>query len=95
MEFRWDPRKDQINQRKHGVTFHEAATAFEDPLSTTFSDPDHSADEERFLTIGMSRTGRIPVIAHTEYDEEIRIISARSSTPAEREFYEGSASQAQ
>jgi hypothetical protein len=95
MEFRWDVRKDRINQRKHRVTFHEAATVFEDPLSFTFSDPDHSAHEERFLTIGMSRTGRILVIAHTEYDEEIRIISARSSTPTEREFYEDSGSEAQ
>ena len=94
MEFQWDPRKDRTNQRKHRVTFHEAATVFEDPLSITFPDPDHSVDEDRFLTIGMSRTGRILVIAHTEYDEEIRIISARPATPTEREFYEGSASEA-
>ncbi len=88
MEFQWDPRKDRSNRRKHAVSFREAATVFEDPLSATFPDPDHSLQEERFLTIGMSRVGRILVIAHTEYEEEIRIISARPATPTERNFYE-------
>jgi len=54
MEFRWDAKKDRRNQRKHGISFREAATVFEDPLSATYPDPDHSLDEERFLTIGMS-----------------------------------------
>jgi hypothetical protein len=53
MEFQWDPKKDRGNQRKHGVGFREAASVFEDLLSMTFPDPDHSLDEERFLTIGM------------------------------------------
>lgn len=88
MEFRWDPKKDRTNQRKHGIGFREAATVFEDLLSTTFPDPDHSLLEERFLTIGASAIGRILVVAHTEYEEEIRIISARPATPREREFYE-------
>jgi uncharacterized protein len=88
MEFRWDARKDRRNRRKHGISFREAATVFADPLSTTFPDPDHSSDEERFLTIGMALNGSILVIAHTEYDQEIRIISARGATPAERDFYE-------
>jgi hypothetical protein len=91
MEFRWDAKKEHSNQRKHRVGFREAATVFEDLLSTTFPDPDHSEDEERFLTVGMSATGRILVIAHIEYDEEIRIISARQATRAERRFYEESA----
>jgi uncharacterized protein len=95
MEFRWDLRKDRSNQRKHAVSFREAATVFEDPLSATFPDPDHSSEEERFLTIGMSKIGRILVIAHTEYDEEIRIISARSATRTEREFYEEDTAQSQ
>ena len=88
MEFQWNPRKDRTNQHKHGVGFREAATVFEDLLSTTFLDPDHSLSEERFLTIGASAVGRILVIAHTEYDEVIRIISARPATRREREFYE-------
>jgi hypothetical protein len=95
MEFQWDPKKDRGNQRKHGVGFREAASVFEDLLSTTFPDPDHSLDEERFLTIGMSAGGRILVIAHTEYDEEIRLISARPATSSEREFYEEDASETQ
>ena len=82
MEFRWDPQKERRNQRKHRVGFREAATVFEDPLSTTFPDIDHSLDDERFLTVGMSAMGRILVIAHTEYEEEIRIISARPATPS-------------
>lgn len=90
MEFQWDPRKDKSNQRNHAVGFREAATVFEDLLSTTFSDPDHSLSEERFLTIGMSSAGRILVIAHTEADESIRIISARQATAGELEFYEES-----
>lgn len=88
MEFRWDARKDRSNQRKHGVSFREGATVFADPLSTTFPDPDHSSDEDRFVTIGMSTIGRILVIAHSEYDEEIRIISARPATRTEQNFYE-------
>ena len=93
MEFRWDPKKERSNQRKHRVGFREAATVFEDFLSTTFPDPDHSISEERFLTIGTSANGRILVIAHTEYDEEIRIISARSATRRERKFYQEASSQ--
>ena len=95
MEFRWDPRKDRSNQRKHGITFREAATVFEDLFSITFPDPGHSFDEERFLTIGVSKSGSILVIAHTEYDDEIRIISARAATRTEREFYEEDATQSQ
>lgn len=91
MEFRWDLKKERGNRRKHRVGFREAATVFEDLRSTTFPDEDHSFDEERFLTIGISATGRILVIAHTEHDEEIRIISARAATRRERKFYEETA----
>jgi uncharacterized DUF497 family protein len=88
MNFRWDPRKAIANTRKHGVTFREAATVLRDPLSTTFPDEAHSQDEQRYVTIGMSSEGKILVVAHTESDEEIRIISARRATKAERRFYE-------
>ena len=60
----------------------------DDPLSTTFPDPDHSLDEQRYLTIGSSLSGRILVVAHTDRDEAIRLISARPATPSERKFYE-------
>ena len=88
MKFTWDPVKGESNIGKHGVDFREAATVFDDPLSTTFPDADHSLDEQRFLTVGMSAHGRILVIPHTETDDTIRIISARKATKHEREFYE-------
>jgi len=59
MEFIWDRRKATSNQKKHGVAFAEAATVFGDPMSRTFPDPDHSTDEERFITIGMSEVGGV------------------------------------
>jgi len=88
MDFEWDPRKNAANQRKHGIGFREAATLFGDPFATTFPDIDHSADEQRFLTVGASALGRLLVVAHTERDEAIRIISARPATARERRFYE-------
>lgn len=88
MEFEWDPRKDEANRHKHGVGFREATTAFGDPLAMTFPDIDHSISERRFLTIGVSASGRLLVVAHTENDDTIRIISARPLTRRERRFYE-------
>lgn len=88
MKFTWDPRKSEENLKKHHVDFREAATVFDDPLSTTFSDDDHSSSERRFLIIGMSALGRILVVSHTENSDTIRIISARIATRHERRFYE-------
>jgi len=88
MQFEWDPRKDLANQRKHAVGFREATTVFGDPFAITFPDVEHSADEQRFLTIGASAVGRLLVVAHAERNETIRIISARPATPRERKFYE-------
>ena len=65
----WDDRKAAANVRKHGVTFEEAATVLEHALSITFRDPDHSLDELRFLTIGLSSIGRILLVAHTDRGE--------------------------
>ena len=59
MEFEWDPNKAAKNNKKHGVSFNEAATVLGDPLSTTFPDPDHSIQESRFIIIGLSRLGRV------------------------------------
>jgi uncharacterized DUF497 family protein len=70
------------------VSFHEAATVLEDPLSTTFPDTGHFQEEARFLTIGASAEGRVLVVAHTERDDTVRIISARRATRRERDFYE-------
>jgi uncharacterized DUF497 family protein len=88
MEFEWDPRKDAANRRKHDVEFREAATVFGDPLATTFPDPDHSAYEQRFLTIGVSARGRLLFLAHIESEDKVRIISARPVTRRERKLYE-------
>lgn len=71
-----------------GVSFAEAATAFEDPLSITIRDPDHSLDEERFILIGQSRQQHLVVVAHVERDDTIRIISARPANRQERTSYE-------
>jgi uncharacterized protein len=86
--FTWDPDKAAANLTKHGVDFREAATVFDDPLSTTFPDEGHSSGEHRFLTIGMSARGHLLVVAHTEEGETVRIISARPVTRRERKFYE-------
>ena len=86
--FEWDPEKEKTNIQKHGVSFHEAATVLGDPLSWTFPDPDHSFDEDRFLTFGTSSGSRSLIVSHTDRGEKIRIISARKMTRLERRFYE-------
>ena len=89
MTFTWDPQKAEGNLKKHGVDFREAATVFDDVLSTAFPDADHSAEEQRFLIIGMSARGRLLVVAYAEpAANTIRIISARAATRRERTFYE-------
>jgi uncharacterized DUF497 family protein len=88
MEFEWNQQKAKTNLRKHGVSFEEAATVFEDALATTYEDPDHSAHERRYLTIGTSARGRLLHIAFADRGERIRIINARKVTKRERELYE-------
>lgn len=88
MEFEWDDIKAASNKRKHGVSFTEAMTVFGDPLSLTAFDPDHSAEEDRFITIGNAATGRLIVVSHTDRGSQIRMISVRAATKAERKEYE-------
>jgi uncharacterized DUF497 family protein len=88
LRFTWDARKAAANVRKHGVSFAEAATAFEDPFSITIPDPDHSAAEERFILIGRARSDHLVVVAHVERGDTIRIISARPASRRERDRYE-------
>lgn len=88
LRFEWDPAKADSNQRKHGVTFREAATAFGDPLSLTIPDPEHSHGEARFILLGLTYQGRLVVVAHAETEEGIRVISARPATKVERRSYE-------
>lgn len=88
MTFTWDSKKAAANLKKHGVDFREAATVFDDGLSTTFPDIDHSTAEQRFLIIGMSARRRLLVVSHTEAGNTVRMISARTATRHERTFYE-------
>jgi uncharacterized protein len=88
MNFEWDPRKAEINLQKHGVSFAEAGTVFGDDLAITVPDPDHSDDEERYITVGWSSNRKLLMVSHTERGDNIRIISARTLTPRERKAYE-------
>jgi len=88
MWFEWDPKKAATNLRKHGVSFDQAATVFQDDLSLTGDDPDHSLSEERQVTFGVSSSGRLLVVSHAERGDRIRIISARPATRSERKLYE-------
>ncbi len=85
---RWSLEKARSNLRKHGVSFVEAAWVFRDVLSVTISDPLHSAEESRFVTIGRSAQGRTLVVVHSEVGDTIRIISARVANRRERREYE-------
>ncbi len=86
--FEWDPDKTILNVEKHGVTFDEACTAFEDRLSLTIPDPLHSEDEDRFVLIGCSHRNRLLAIVHTDRGDRVRLISARAATGKERRYHE-------
>lgn len=88
LKFEWDNTKAQANLAKHGVSFEEAASVFGDPLALTFADPDHSIDEKRWLTFGVSKANRLLVVVHSERGRSLRIISARKATRHERGIYE-------
>lgn len=89
LNFEWDPRKDAANQRKHGVSFHEAKTVFTDEYARLIADPDHS-EEDRFILLGTSIHSRLLVVCHSvRAGETIRIISARKADKRERNIYEG------
>lgn len=88
IEFEWDDEKAKDNMSKHGVSFEEGATIFNDPMIATVFDPDHSKREERYISMGVSAQGRLLVVVHTEREERIRLISCRKATNAERKAYE-------
>ena len=88
MHFEWDAGKARRNIHKHGVLFEEASSVFYDPLALMGADPDHSEDEDRMVTFGVSSLGRLLVIAHVERGDAIRIINARVATQTERRIYE-------
>lgn len=88
MGFDWDSKKAATNLRKHGVSFDEAATVFLDPHAVSGHDPDHSIGEERYITFGYSRLGRLLAVCHTYRPGRIRIVNARRVTRSERKLYE-------
>ena len=86
-QFEWNFVKARDNLQKHQVSFEEASTIFDDPQFITFLDEEHSEDEERYITIGLSQQGRLLMVAHAERKDKIRIISARKATRNEEKFY--------
>lgn len=87
--FEWDPNKNEINKKKHGLSFETAKEVFYDEFAVLFDDPDHSIDEDRFLIIGSLRSEQICIVSHCYRDHEnrIRIISARRATKTEQQAY--------
>ncbi len=86
--FEWDPAKAAANEAKHGVTFEEALTVFDDERSVTIYDYSHSRDEDRYVDLGRSKNGNILAVVYTERNDRIRIIHARKANREERRFYE-------
>ena len=89
ISFEWDNNKERQNIKKHGISFTEAATVFEDENAVLFDDPEHSGEEQRFLLLGMSETTKICIVCHCLRAEDtvIRIISARKAAKKEEETY--------
>jgi len=88
MEFEWDLNKAELNVKKHGISFAHASTIFCDLSSLTFYDPDHSEEEDRFITIGTSSEDVLLIVSHTDRDDRIRIISARKTKRREWRIYQ-------
>ena len=88
MPFEWDEEKAKTNIDKHGVSFDEATSVFDDPLFLTFADPSHSIQEQRFVIMGESARARLLVVSYTERAGTTRLISARPVTKKERKAYE-------
>ena len=88
MKFEWDENKATVNLSKHGISFEEARTVFDDRLYVDFYDPDHSDEEDRYIIVGESQQGNLLIVSYTERADFIRLISARKVTRVEREVYE-------
>ncbi|MCP4680953.1 MAG: BrnT family toxin [Desulfobacterales bacterium] len=92
--FEWDPLKAQLNHKKHAIRFEEAATVFRDPKALTIFDQDHSEIEDRWITMGISKKGRLLIVCHTFQEESknsvtIRIFSSRKAIKKESRLYGG------
>ena len=91
IRFEWDDNKNEINKKKHKISFEEARTVFYDDAALVIDDPEHSADEDRFIILGLSKRANLLVVCHCyrESDTVIRIISARKATKTESQYYRG------
>ncbi len=92
-DFEWDIRKAKSNLHKHKISFEQATTIFRDPNLLSVPDEEHSASEERWLTMGLDENGILLALSHKFTDLstavcKIRIISARKATTLEEEQYE-------
>ena len=87
--FEWDNNKDEINMKKHKISFEEAKTVFYDEEALVIDDPEHSQEEERFIILGLSKKANLLVVCHCyrASDTVIRIISARKATKSETNQY--------
>lgn len=89
ISFEWDDHKNQINIKKHQISFAEAMSVFYDDYAIVFDDPDHSIEEDRFLIIGKTIKEKTCIVSYCIRKRDvIRIISARKATKREREYYE-------
>ena len=91
-DFEWDPQKAKLNKEKHGVNFEEAATVFLDPMAVTIYDPDHSGNEDRWVTLGISKKARLLLVFHTFREKNpaaatIRVFSSRKASKREVRSY--------
>ena len=91
IRFEWDDNKNEINKKKHKISFEEARTVFYDDAALVIDDPEHSKDEDRFIILGLSKRANLLVVCHCyrESDTVIRIISARKATKMESQYYRG------
>lgn len=87
MEITFDPAKNRVNTRKHGIDLADVEGVFYDLNAITIEDRVHS--EQRFVTLGMDGFGRLLVVCYTYRGDIIRAISARKAEPHERKAYEG------
>lgn len=88
MKFEWDKEKAESNLKKHGISFDEAISAFDDLFNVDLFDPKHSEDENRFILVGQSENESILIVSYAERGDKIRIITARKVTSKERKDYE-------
>ena len=86
--FEWDEIKARKNEQDHQVSFHEGSTIFHDPHIATMHDPDHSENEDRYLSLGYSSQGRVLLVSYTDRGNNIRLISCRKATRREQKMYE-------